>query len=138
MRKFLLTLSAAAALILTAFTPPASAVAGPVIVGLGMKFSPASVVLSPGEPLLVTVSGEVMAAVTDPAPGRSIAGGALGSSTYLYYAIKPGTTTLSAIVGPHCAVRVVCPQWRTAPRLNVTVVSGSPPRKSASKSATSA
>lgn len=92
------------------------------VVALGASFAPSSVVLSEGEPLLVTVSGDVTATVADPSPGDALAGGALGSSTYLYFGVKPGTTTLSASVGPNCPLEGVCPQWRSAPKLKVTVI----------------
>lgn len=130
MRRILWALGAAAALVVTMLAPPADAAPAPAparagaaiaVVSLGASFTPSAVVLSKGEPLLVTVDGDVTATVTDPAPGSPLAGGPLGSSSYLYFGVKPGITTLSASVGPNCSPGDACPQWRSAPTLRVTV-----------------
>lgn len=145
MRRILWALSAATMLAVTAFGPAADAAtvhvghaahprdvharhgwhgrhADPLsVVYLGPNFTQSWVRLTPGQLLLVSVQADVTATVTDPAPGSAVEGGQLGDTTYLFAAVKPGTTTISATVRPKCAPSTVCPQWIAAPKLMVTV-----------------
>ncbi|MGD0558033.1 MAG: hypothetical protein ABSA93_24010 [Streptosporangiaceae bacterium] len=91
------------------------------VIYLGPDFTQSSVRLTPGQLLLVSVQADVTATVADPAPGSSVEGGQLGATTYLFAAVKPGITTLSASVRPKCAPSTACPQWIAMPKLTVTV-----------------
>jgi hypothetical protein len=91
------------------------------IVTLGATFVPDTVTVASGEPLLIAVSSYVTATAGIPVSGV-LAGGALGPDSYLYYGIRPGTAAVTGSVRPDCVPAVGCPDWRTAPRLLVTVV----------------
>lgn len=129
MKRLLWALGAVMALLFAALVPPATAATtGPArhraiaIVTLGITFHPSSVRLTLGEPLLVTVDGNVSAIVAGPSPDGPVAGGALGPDAYLYFATRPGTEVLKAVVGPRCTPGVICPAWRSAEaKLIVTV-----------------
>jgi hypothetical protein len=87
-------------------------------VSLGASFSPPSVTLSPGEPLIIVVSHSVRARLGIASGGSLVFAGHSGY-VYLFYAKKAGTSVVSAQVRPRCRTKV-CPQWRTAPELMVT------------------
>jgi hypothetical protein len=93
------------------------------VVYLGPDFSQSWVKLTPGQLLLVSVRASVRAMVTDPAAGSSVEGGRLGDDSYLFAAIKAGTTTIPATVRPKCDPWNACPQWIAMPKLTVTVTS---------------
>jgi hypothetical protein len=88
------------------------------VVSLGASFSPPTVALTPGEPLIIIVSHSVRAHL-DIASGGSLVYDGRDGDVYLFFARKPGMSVVSARVGPRCATKV-CPQWRTAPDLTVT------------------
>lgn len=87
-------------------------------VSLGASFSPPSVTLAPGEPLIIVVNRSVRAHLGIASGGSLVFAGHNGY-VYLFYAKKPGTSVVSAQVRPRCQTKV-CPQWRTAPDLMVT------------------
>jgi hypothetical protein len=87
-------------------------------VSLGASFSPPSVAVAPGEPLIIVVSHSVRARLGIASGGSLVFAGHNGD-VYLFYAKKPGTSVVSAQVRPRCQTKV-CPQWRTAPDLMVT------------------
>ena len=105
---------------------------GPAVVSLTARFSPSSVRLRAGQQFLVVVSPGVKANGI-PWPGACpagtvgpVAGGLLtarceGGGRYLYTAQRPGSTIVSATVGPHCAPGQMCPTWMAAARLTVTI-----------------
>lgn len=87
-------------------------------VSLGASFSPPSVALTRGEPLIIIVSHSVRARLGIASGGSLVFAGHNGS-VYLFYAKKAGMSVVSAQVRPRCQTKV-CPQWRTAPDLMVT------------------
>jgi hypothetical protein len=95
------------------------------VVTLGASFSPSSVTLSVGEPLLINVNGDVASMMTGPVtattPDGPLTGGALGPASYVYFATKPGTEILSATIRPRCEPGTMCPMWIAMSRLTVTV-----------------
>ena len=107
---------------------PAPAV---TVVRLGAAFSPSSQRVSVGQQFLIMVSKSVLARGLEPAAGcgsgaaQPAAGGLLSvrcaSGGYLYTAEHPGSATISATVGPRCSPGEMCPQWMSAPRLQVTI-----------------
>lgn len=88
------------------------------VVNLGARFSPPSVALAPGEPLIVIVNHSVRARLEMTA-GQSLLYGGQEGDVYLFYGKKVGMATVAARVQPRCVTKV-CAQWRTAPNLMVT------------------
>lgn len=98
--------------------PLGASVSAMKAVSLGASFSPPSVALAPGEPLIIVVNRSVRAHLGI-ASGGSLVFASHNGYVYLFYAKKPGMSVVSAQVRPRCQTKV-CPQWRTAPDLMVT------------------
>lgn len=93
-------------------------------VHLGSAFNPGSLRLKVGQEFLVSVSPSVKASGLScgPAPAdSSLSVRCVGTSQYLYRAVRPGSAQISAEVRPNCQSGGVCPQWITMPRLSITV-----------------
>ena len=99
------------------------------VVSLAASFSPSAVRLRVGQQFLVVVSPDVQAdgipwpggCTAGPVAGGLLTAQCLAGGRYLYTALRSGSVTVTATVGPRCAPGSVCPQWMTSARLTVTI-----------------
>jgi hypothetical protein len=101
------------------------------VVKLGARFIPSTLRLGTGQHFEVIVSkgvkvsgsgisGQCTPAATTRFSSTMLALRCTGGS-YLYTALRAGTTALAVTVRPACAAGTMCPQWVTAARLTLTI-----------------
>lgn len=119
-------------------SPPAPVPPIIILVKLTTTFTPATLQLAVGQQFELSVDGSVEATGPDipsTCPGSASAGGSagmlfaqcVGSGSYLYTAVRPGSFVLAATVRPHCSPGTMCPQWITEANLAITITPGPPP-----------
>jgi hypothetical protein len=101
------------------------------VVQLGPKFTPDTLQLGVGQHFLVVVSksdlasGDGMDGACTTARARQFTNSTLSlrcqGSSYLYTALKTGTTALAVAVRPACAAGTACPQWIARASLRITI-----------------
>ncbi|MGH3157843.1 MAG: hypothetical protein ACRDNF_14875 [Streptosporangiaceae bacterium] len=101
------------------------------VVQLGPQFAPNTLKLGAGQHFLVIVSksdqasGDGMDGACTTARARQFTSTLLSlrcqGSSYLYTALRTGSTALAVTVRPACATGVACPQWIARASLRITI-----------------
>ncbi len=115
-------------------SPPVLPVGGApniAVVKLTARFTPGSLKLGTGQKFEVIVSksvkpsGSGISGACTPAAAAQFSSSALSlrctGGSYLYTALRAGTTALAVTVRPHCAAGAMCPQWITQARLTLKI-----------------
>lgn len=115
-------------------SPPVLPVGGApniAVVRLGTRFKPGTLRLGTGQHFEVVVSKGVKASGSGisgqctPAAATRFSSAMLSlrctGGSYLYTALRAGTTALAVTVRPACAAGTMCPQWIAAARLTLTI-----------------
>jgi hypothetical protein len=101
------------------------------VVRLGSRFSPGTLRLGTGQKFEVIVGKDVkptgsgISGRCTPAAAARFSSSMLSlrctGGSYLYTALRAGTTALAVTVRPVCAAGTMCPQWVSAARLTLTI-----------------
>jgi hypothetical protein len=103
----------------TASTSPSQSATPQGTVYLSGGFAPARLRLAVGQSFLLVVSPTVE--TTFPPAGDLLTQRPINAGHYLYTALAPGITTLSAIVRPRCPPGTACPMWIAIAHLMITI-----------------